>query len=108
MEVPPTEPTAVKIWRRASANVYERMMYECINCIKINKCKKSGKRPPNLEKSEIRIQDEHPGSYFRELRHHNFGLKYLNSLMWIRNGKILYLGSGNSLMRIRDGKILDP
>ena len=23
MEVPPNEPTAVKIWRRASANVYE-------------------------------------------------------------------------------------
>ncbi len=25
MEVPPTEPTAVKIWRWASANVYEGM-----------------------------------------------------------------------------------
>jgi hypothetical protein len=46
--------------------------------------------------------------YFLELRHHNYGLKYLNSLMRIRNGKILYLGSVNSLMRIRDGKILDP
>jgi hypothetical protein len=61
-----------------------------------------------FEKSEIRIQDEHPGSYFRELRHHNSGLKYLNSLMLIWNEKILYLGSVNSLMRIRDGKILDP
>ncbi len=48
MEVPPTEPTAVKIWRWASANVYIRMMYECIYCIKTNKCKKSGIRPPNL------------------------------------------------------------
>jgi hypothetical protein len=48
MEVPPTEPTAVKIWRWASANVYVRMMYECIYCIKTNKCKKSGIRPPNL------------------------------------------------------------
>ncbi len=60
-----------------------------------------------FEKSEIRIQVEHPGSYFRELRHHNFGLKYLNSDAdpeW----KNLYLGSVNSLMRIRDGKILDP
>ncbi len=27
MEVPPTEPTAVKIWRWSSANVYEWMMY---------------------------------------------------------------------------------
>jgi hypothetical protein len=37
MEVPPTEPTAVKIWRWSSANVYEWMMYVCIYCIeKIN------------------------------------------------------------------------
>ncbi len=48
MEVPPTEPTAVKLWRWDSANVYEWMVYECIYCIKKNKCKKSGIRPPNL------------------------------------------------------------
>jgi hypothetical protein len=35
----------------------------------------------------IRIRDEQPGSYFRELRNHLFGLKYLNSLMRIRDGK---------------------
>jgi hypothetical protein len=31
------------------------------------------------------IRDEQPGSYFRELRNHFFGLKYLNSLMQIRD-----------------------
>jgi hypothetical protein len=30
MEDPPTEPTAVKTWRWASANVYEWMLCECI------------------------------------------------------------------------------
>jgi hypothetical protein len=30
--------------------------------------------------SGIRIRDEQPGSYFRELRRNSFGLKYLNSL----------------------------
>jgi hypothetical protein len=35
--------------------------------------------------SGIRIQDEQPGSYFRELGNHFFGLKYLNSLMQIRD-----------------------
>jgi hypothetical protein len=36
------------------------------------------------------IRDEQPGSYFLELRNHFFvffGLKYLNSLMRIRDGK---------------------
>jgi hypothetical protein len=32
------------------------------------------------------IRDEQPGSYFPELRNHFFGLKYLNSLMRIRDG----------------------
>jgi hypothetical protein len=32
------------------------------------------------------IQDEQPGSYFLELRNHFLGLKYLNSLMRIRDG----------------------
>ncbi len=31
---------------------------------------------------------EQPGSYIRKLRNHFFGLKYLNSLMRIRDGKI--------------------
>jgi hypothetical protein len=31
------------------------------------------------------IRDEHPGSYFRELRNNFFGLKHLNSLMRIRD-----------------------
>ncbi len=36
----------------------------------------------------MRIRDEQPKSYFRELRN-NFWLKYLNSLIriWVRNGK---------------------
>jgi hypothetical protein len=43
--------------------------------------------------SGIRIRDEQPGSYFRELKRQFFGVKYLNSLVWIR---------------IRDGKKSDP
>jgi hypothetical protein len=35
--------------------------------------------------SRIRIWDEKPGSYFQELRNHFLELKYLNSLMQIRN-----------------------
>jgi hypothetical protein len=35
--------------------------------------------------SGIRILDEQPGSYFRELRNHFSKLKYLNSLMGIRD-----------------------
>jgi hypothetical protein len=34
------------------------------------------------------IRDEQPGSYFLELRSNFFGLKYLNSLMRIRDGKV--------------------
>ncbi len=33
----------------------------------------------------IRIRDEPPGSYFRELKKQFFGLKYLIFLMWIRD-----------------------
>ncbi len=40
----------------------------------------------NVQKIRIRIRDDQPRSYFRELRN-NFGLKYLNSLMRIRDGK---------------------
>jgi hypothetical protein len=35
------------------------------------------------KKSGFGIRDEHPGSYFGELRNNFFGLKYLNSLMRI-------------------------
>jgi hypothetical protein len=35
----------------------------------------------------LRIRDEQPVSYFRELRSHLFGLKYLNSLKRIRWAK---------------------
>jgi hypothetical protein len=47
--------------------------------------------------SGIRIRDEQPGSYFRELNKQIFGLKYLNSLMWIRDSgwkKLKKVGSG--------------
>jgi hypothetical protein len=37
------------------------------------------------KKIKIRIRNEHPRSYFRELRNNCFGLKYLNSLMRIRD-----------------------
>jgi hypothetical protein len=35
----------------------------------------------------IRVRDEQPGSYFREGLEKFFGLKYLNSMMRIRDGK---------------------
>ncbi len=44
------------------------------------------------------IRDEQPGSYFLELRNHFFVLKYLNSLMRIRDPGWRQFGSG----------ILDP
>ncbi len=43
--------------------------------------------------SGIRIRDEQPESYFRELRDHFFAVKYLHSLMRIRDGKNRF-GSG--------------
>jgi hypothetical protein len=51
----------------------------------------------------IRIPDEQPGSYLRELKKQLFGLKYLNSLMWIRDPGMEKIRS-----RIRDGKKSDP
>jgi hypothetical protein len=53
-----------------------------------------------MGKIRIRIRDEQPGSYFRELRNF-FGLKYLNFL-------IRQPGSGKGNIRIRDGKNSDP
>ncbi len=51
------------------------------------------------------IRDEQPGSYFLELRNHFFGLKYLNSLMRIRDPGWKQFGPG-----IRDPgwKKVDP
>jgi hypothetical protein len=49
------------------------------------------------------IRDEQPGSYFLELRNHFFGVKYLNSLMRIRDGD-----SSDPESEIRDGKKSDP
>jgi hypothetical protein len=53
------------------------------------------------------IRDEQPGSYFLELRNNFFGfvwgLKYINSLMRIRDPGWRQFGSG-----IRDGKKSDP
>ncbi len=40
---------------------------------------------PGWVKIRFRIRDEQPGSYFRELKKQFFVLKYLNSLMWIRD-----------------------
>ncbi len=40
------------------------------------------------------IRDEQPGSYFLELRNQFFGLKYLNSLMRIRDPGWKKVGSG--------------
>jgi hypothetical protein len=49
-------------------------------------------------------RDEQPGSYFLELRNHFFvflGLKYLNSLMRIRDPGWRQVGSGMEKSRIR-------
>ncbi len=53
---------------------------------------------------ESGIRDEQPGTYFLELRNHFFGLKYLNSLMRIRDPgwKNSDPGSGMEKFRIRD------
>jgi hypothetical protein len=47
-----------------------------------------------IQEVSIRIRDEKPGSYFLELRNHFFGLKYLNSLMRIRDPGWRQFGSG--------------
>jgi hypothetical protein len=46
-------------------------------------------RDPGWEKFRIRIRDEQPGSYFRELGNKFWGFKYFNSLMKIRDPQIL-------------------
>jgi hypothetical protein len=50
----------------------------------------------------IRIRDEQPGSYFRELRNHFLGIKYLNFLMRPRDPEWKKFGSGKEKIRIRD------
>jgi hypothetical protein len=44
---------------------------------------------PFLPRDPGRSREEQPGSYFLELKKQYFGLKYLNSLMGIRDGKKL-------------------
>jgi hypothetical protein len=66
----------------------------------------SGIRDGRKSASGSGIRDEQPGSYFLELRNHFLpflGLKYLNSLMRIRDPEWRQFGSG-----IRDGKKSDP
>ncbi len=67
----------------------------------------SGIRDGRKSASGSGIRDEQPGSYFLELRNHFcllfWGLKYLNSLMRIRDPGWRQFGSG-----IRDGKMSDP
>jgi hypothetical protein len=48
------------------------------------------------------IRDEQPESYFLELRNHFFGLKYLNSLMRIRDGDSSDAGFGMEKSLILD------
>ncbi len=66
----------------------------------------SGIRDGRKSASGSGIRDEQPGTNFLELRNHFFaflGLKYLNSLMRIRDPGWRQFGSG-----IRDGKMSDP
>ncbi len=48
-------------------------------------------------KIRIQIRDKLPGSYFRELKNHFFDLKYLNSLMRLRDPGWKKFGSGIDL-----------
>ncbi len=65
----------------------------------------SGIRDGRKSASGSGIRDEQPGSYFLELRNHFFafiGLKYLNSLMRIRDPGWRQFGAGMEKSRIRD------
>ncbi len=57
---------------------------------------------PGWVKIRIQIRDEQPGSCFPELRNHCCRLKYLNSLMQIRDPGWKKFGSGIEKTRIRD------
>jgi hypothetical protein len=54
------------------------------------------------KKSESRIRDEKPGSYFLEPRNHFVGLKYLNSFDGDPGSWMKKFGSGMEKSRIRD------
>jgi hypothetical protein len=57
------------------------------------------------------IRDEQPGSNFLELRNHFFGLKYLNSLMRIRDGDSWdpgWIKVGSGIRYKHPGSIPDP
>ena len=57
---------------------------------------------PGCVKNRIQIRDEQPGSCFRENRNHCCRIKYLNSLMQIRDPGWKKFGSGIEKTRIRD------
>jgi hypothetical protein len=50
-------------------------------------------------------QDPDPGSYFPQIRNHFLGLKYLNSLMRIRDGK--NPDSGSAILFLTEGSMQD-
>ncbi len=83
-------------------NWYERKCGHYMYCSVAIPDPGSGMGKKTGSRSGIRIRDEQPGSYFRELRNQLFGLKYLNNLMRIRELGWKNFGSG-----IRDGKHLD-
>jgi hypothetical protein len=60
---------------------------------------------PGWEKILIRIRDEHPGSYFRELRNNFLGLNYINSYTRILIRDLLDLGSGKEKIRNKKTRI---
>jgi hypothetical protein len=62
-----------------------RIVYQC--CGSGIRCLFDLRDPGWVKKIRIWIRDEQPGSYFRELRNHFFGIKYLYSLMRIQDGK---------------------
>jgi hypothetical protein len=66
---------------------------------------------PDGYKIKIRIRDEHPGSYFRELGNNFLSKKYLNSLMRIRmrnplSGIFLTLDPGSRMEKFGSGMFI--
>jgi hypothetical protein len=56
-----------------------------------------------MKKIRIRIRDEQPGLYFRDHKKQFFGLKYLNSLMWIRDPQhCFYVSASKTKSQTRD------
>jgi hypothetical protein len=73
-----------------------------IRCLFLHLDPGSGMGKNSGSGSEIRIRDKQPRSYFPIAEKQFFGLKYLNSFMWIRDPGWKKFGSGIKKIRIWD------